>query len=301
MQDLNDLYYFAQVVEHGGFASAGRALGIPKSKLSRRVALLEERLGVRLIQRSTRRFVVTDIDNTYYAHCKAMLVQAEAAEDAILRSRAEPSGVVRMTCPTALLQTRVAQMVADFMVAHPQVQVHLDETNRRVDVIGEGIDVALRVRPPPLEDSDLILRVLGQRVQCLVASPALIAAHGLPAALDDLATLPTLAMGTPQFDYHWRLLGPDGELRQVSYQPRLVTRSMPVLRTAAVAGVGIVQLPKMMMQEQIRRGELVQVLKEWAPQPDIIHAVLPSRRYLLPAVKALVDDLVARFGALREE
>ena len=107
MQDLNDLYYFAQVVEHGGFAPAGRALGIPKSKLSRRIALLEERLGVRLLQRSTRRFSVTEIGQDYYGHCKAMLVEAEAAQEAIELTRAEPRGVVRLTCPVALLHARV--------------------------------------------------------------------------------------------------------------------------------------------------------------------------------------------------
>ena len=109
MQDLNDLYYFAEVVDHGGFAPAGRAIGVPKSKLSRRVALLEERLGVRLIQRSTRRFAVTDVGRTYYAHCKAMLVEAQSAQEAIEQTRAEPCGVVRISCPVALLDARSAR------------------------------------------------------------------------------------------------------------------------------------------------------------------------------------------------
>ena len=157
MKDLNDLYYYVQVVDHGGFAPAGRALGMPKSKLSRRIALLEERLGTRLIQRSTRRFAVTEPGQTYYGHCKAMLVEAEAADEAIALTQAEPRGVVRMTCPVALLDTHVGDMVAAFMVAHPRVQIHLEETNRRVDVVGEGVDVAIRVRPPPIEDSELVL------------------------------------------------------------------------------------------------------------------------------------------------
>ncbi|MGH8516627.1 MAG: LysR family transcriptional regulator, partial [Panacagrimonas sp.] len=113
MRDLNDLYYFAQVVDHGGFAPAGRALNTPKSTLSRRISGLEEQLGARLIQRSTRRFSVTEIGQTYYAHCKAMLVEADAAQEAIDLSRAEPRGVVRMSCPVALLHTRVGKMVAD--------------------------------------------------------------------------------------------------------------------------------------------------------------------------------------------
>ena len=186
MQDLNDLYYFAQVVEHRGFAPAGRALGVPKSKLSRRIALLEERLGVRLIQRSTRHFSVTEIGQTFYVHCKAMLVEAGAAEEAIALIRSEPHGVVRLACPVALLDTRAGPMLAAFMVEHPKVALHLEATNRRVDVIEEGFDMAIRVRPPPLEDSDLVLRPLAEFSQCLVASPALLQRHGTPQGPADL-------------------------------------------------------------------------------------------------------------------
>ena len=116
MQDLNDLYYFAKVVEHSGFAPAGRALGVPKSKLSRRVAMLEERLNTRLIQRSTRNFVVTEVGQRYYEHCRAMLIQAEAAQEAIDELQAEPRGLIKMTCPVGLLNVHVGQMRADFML-----------------------------------------------------------------------------------------------------------------------------------------------------------------------------------------
>ena len=206
MQDLNDLYYYTQVVEHGGFAPAERALGIPKSKLSRRIAHLEDRLGVRLIQRSTRHFSVTEIGQTFLAHCKAMLVEAESALNAIEFTRSEPRGVVRLACPVALLDTRVGEMIADFMVQFPGVDVHLEATNRRVDLLAENIDVAIRVRPPPLEDSDLVMRVLAERRQCLVASPALLERLGMPQAPDDLPSLPSLELGTPQNDYAWTLL-----------------------------------------------------------------------------------------------
>jgi len=300
VQDLNDLYYYVQVVDHGGFAPAGRALGIPKSKLSRRIALLEERLGVRLIQRSTRRFTVTEIGLTYYGHCKAMLVEAEAAEDAIAVVHAEPRGIVRMACPVALLGARVADMVAEFMIAHPRVEIHLEETNRRVDVVGEGIDVALRVRPPPLEDSGLVMRVLANRSQYLVACPELLR-DGVPRVPADLAGLPSLALGTPQQEYVWNLLGPDGAHAAVRHHPRLITRGMPALRAAAVAGAGVVQLPAMMVRDQLVGGELVHVIPGWAPAREIIHAVFASRRGLLPSVRALVDHLARRFGELDED
>ena len=301
MQDLNDLLYFAQVVEHSGFAAAGRALGIPKSKLSRRIALLEARLGVRLIQRSTRHFSVTEIGQTYYTHCKAMLVEAEAAQESIEITRSEPRGVVRMTCPVALLDTRIGAMLADFLVAHPRVELHLEATNRRVDVIGEGVDVAIRVRPPPIADSDLVMRVLTDRAQCLVASRQLLDRLGTPEVPADLARLPSLDVGVPQNEHVWRLLGPDGAEALVHHQPRYITRGMLALRTAAIAGVGVVQLPKMLVTDELAHGELVQVVPQWQPPREIIHAVFPSRRGLLPSVRALIDFLAERLAQLDED
>ncbi|VFR33238.1 Transcriptional regulator, LysR family [plant metagenome] len=297
MRDLNDLYYYVQVVDHAGFAPAGRALGIPKSKLSRRIALLEDRLGTRLIQRSTRRFAVTEIGQSYYTHCKAMLVEADAADDAIAMTHAEPRGIIRMTCPIALLDAQVADMLGAFMVEHPLVTIHLEETNRVVDVVGEGIDIAIRVRPPPLEDSDLVLRVLVERGQCLVASPGLLAG-GVPTVPADLAGLPSMAVGLPQHEHLWELIGPDGARASLHHRPRFVTRGMLALRAAAIAGVGVVQLPSMLVREQLARGELVQVIPGWAPRREIVHAVFASRRGLLPAVRALLDDLARRFDAL---
>ncbi|WP_395683664.1 LysR family transcriptional regulator [Dokdonella sp.] len=297
MQDLNDLYYFAQVVDRGGFAPAGRALGIPKSKLSRRIAALEDRLGVRLIQRSTRYFSVTEIGQTFHAHCKAMLVEAEAAEEAIELTRSEPRGVVRMTCPVALLDMQVGRMVADFMIAYPRVEVHLESTNRRVDVVGEGIDLAVRVRPPPLQDTDLVMRVLGERSQCLVASADLLARHGKPVVPADLLHLPSMDLGVPQSEHVWNLQGPDGAQAAIHHRPRLVTRSMSALRTAAEAGVGVVQLPSMLLREEFARGALVRVIEEWTPRAEIVHVVFASRRGLLPSVRALLDFLAERFAA----
>ena len=301
MQDLNDLYFYAQVVEHGGFAPAGRALGQPKSKLSRRIALLEDRLGVRLIQRSSRRFSVTEIGQTYYAHCKAMLVEAEAAQDSVAMTRSDPCGVVRLSCPVALLHTRVGTMLADFMAQNPRVVLHLEATNRRVDVIAEGFDLAIRVRYPPLEDSELVLKVLAQRSQCLVTSPALLQRLGTVAVPAELHRLPTLDLGPPRPDHVWRLIGPEGAEAEIHHRPRLVTDDMVALRTAALAGVGIVQLPTLVVIDEIQAGRLAQVLQGWAPKKHIIHAVYPSKRGLLPAVRALLDFLALRFDALHED
>ena len=301
MQDLNDLYYYVQVVDYHGFAPAGRALGVPKSKLSRRVSLLEDRLGVRLIQRSSRYFMITEVGQTYYQHCKAMLVEAEAAQEVIDTLQSEPRGVIRMTCPVTLLHVHVGAMLADFMMRYPQVQIHLEATNRRVDLLQEGVDIAIRVRPPPLQDSDLVMRVLSDRGQCLVASPTLVQQFGLPAVPAELNKWPSLGLGAPQQTYNWVLHGHNDEEVILHHKPRFVTTDMIALRRAALAGVGVVQLPLLMVQEQLINGTLLRLLPDWAPRREIIHAVFPSRRGLLPSVRALIDYLAECYAAFDEE
>ncbi|WP_137889092.1 LysR family transcriptional regulator [Pseudomonas sp. 2FE] len=291
MDDLNDLYFYAQVVGHGGFAPAGRALNTPKSKLSRRIALLEERLSVRLIQRSTRRFSVTEIGQEYYRHCVAMLVEADAARAVIERTRSEPQGIVRMSCPTALLNFQVGEVVSRFMVENPRVQVHLEATDRHVDVIGEGLDIALRVRFPPLENSDLVMRVLRESPQRLVASPALVHSLNVPLVPADLAGLPSLDWGPANRDHAWCLEGPNGATALVPHTPRLVTDDMATLRQAALQGVGVVQLPYMVVINDLQQGTLLNIVPDWAPRSGIVHAVFPSRRGLLPSVRSLIDYL----------
>lgn len=300
MQDLNDLYFFVQVVDHGGFAPAARALGIPKSRLSRRIALLEERLGVRLIQRSTRRFAVTEIGHDYYRHCVAMLVEAQAAQELIERSRAMPQGIVRISCPPPLLYFQVGEMIARFMAECPDVEVHLDSTPRRVDVIAEGIDIALRVRFPPLEDNDLVMRVLATSAQRLVAAPSLLKDRTGPLVPADLAGLPSLGWGPPHQRHEWCLEGPDGATALIPYAPRLITEDMVALRFAALKGIGLAQFPTMVIGNDLRDGTLVDVLPAWAPRAGIVHAVFSSRRGLLPSVRVLLDFLAAEFAALDE-
>lgn len=300
MQDLNDLYFFVQVVDHGGFAAAARALGMPRSRLSRRVGLLEERLGVRLIQRSTRRFSVTEIGQDYYRHCVAMLVEADAAQELIDRSRARPQGIVRVSCPPPLLYFQVGEMIARFMAECPDVEVHLDSTPRRVDVIREGIDIALRVRFPPLEESELVMRVLAESTQRLVAAPSILNGRTQPLVTADLAHLPSIGWGPPHQRHEWCLEGPDGATALIPFMPRLITEDMVALRFAALRGIGVAQFPTMVVRADLENGSLVDVLPQWKPRAGIIHAVFSSRRGLLPSVRALLDFLAAEFGALTD-
>ncbi|MEQ8262879.1 LysR family transcriptional regulator [Pseudohaliea sp.] len=301
MQDLNNLYYFAQVVEHGGFAPAGRALNLPKSKLSRRVAQLEQALGTRLLHRSSRRFSVTPLGRQFYEHCRAMLVEAEAAEQAIAAHQREPRGHLSVTCPTGLLGFHVGDLLAGFLTRYPRVSIDLEATNRRVDVVAEGVDIALRVRPLPIEDSDLVMRSLSDRGQVLVASPQLLQQVGEPACPAELSSLPSLSRGTAQSRHQWVLEDGNGREERVAHEPRYVTTDMAALLAAAKAGAGIVQLPLLMVGNELRAGALVPVLPGWNPPREIIHLVFPSRRGLLPAVRALIEHLAEAYRLIEED
>ncbi len=291
MQDLNDLYYFAQVVEHGGFAPAGRALGLPKSKLSRRIAQLEERLGVRLLNRSTRHLSVTELGRAYHRHCVAMLVEAEAADELIERNLAKPRGTVRLSCPPSLLHYLITPLLVRFMAQCPDVEVQVEATSRRVDVVREGFDMAIRVRFPPLEDSDLAMKVLSRSPQRLMASPGLFEERMRPSVPGELAGLPSLDFEQVDRQHLWALDGPDGATAQIRHRPRLVTDNAETLHQAALAGLGVVKLALLVAGHDLQAGRLVDVLPGWEPRGGILHAVFPSRRGVLPAVRALLDFL----------
>ena len=296
MEDLNTLYYFTQVVEHRGFAPAGRALDMPKSKLSRRIAELEDRLGVRLLHRSSRHCTLTEIGQAYYQRCLAMRVEAESAAELIERNRSEPQGVVRISCPTALLNTWVGPMLTRYMLKYPLVEVFIDSTNRRVDLIHEGIDIALRVRFPPLENTDMVMKVLGNSTQCLVGSPALAQRLSSPATPADLSGLPSLHWGGAQREYQWELFGADGASALIRHTPRMITDDLLALRHAVLAGIGIAHLPKVVVRDDMAAGRLVELVPGWTPKCGIVHAIFPSRRGLLPSVRTLIDFLGEEFS-----
>jgi DNA-binding transcriptional LysR family regulator len=294
LQDLNDLYFFAAVVEHAGFSAAGRALGVPKSRLSKRVAQLEDRLGVRLLQRTTRRFVVTEVGERFYAHCRAVLEEAQAAQDAVDELRSEPRGVVRLSCPVSLAQTVLAHVLPDFLVQYPKMQVRVLSSNRRVDVIGEGYDVAIRVRSKLDDDGNLVIRSFGQTRTLLVASPSLLEVHGRPQLPGDLTRLPALSMQEHEGAQMWPLLSAAGEQASVEIHPRMISGDFAVLLEAARRGIGVALLPEFVCAPAITRGELELVLPQWSAPQGTMHFVYPSRRGMLPGVRALVDFLAER-------
>jgi DNA-binding transcriptional LysR family regulator len=291
VNDLNNLYFFAKVVDFGSYTAAAKALGLQTSKLSRRIAALEKELGVRLINRTTRRLSLTEAGKTFHRHCAALLAEAQAAKEAMSQILASPQGLVRISCPTGLLQGGVADILARFLAEYPRVRIALDATNRRVDVVDEGLDIAMRVRMPPLEDSDLAMRAFGPDEMILVASPELIAAHGEPQTLEDIARMPTLSMASADERATWRFLGIDGEPAELTHSPRLYTDDLFTLRRAALQGTGAALVPHLLVASDLESGALIRLLPSLKAHIGIVHAVFPSRRGMVPAVRALLDLL----------
>ena len=291
MHDLNDMLYFAEVVDRGGFAAAGRALGIPKSRLSRRVGELEERLGVRLMQRTTRKLSLTDAGELYHRHCVAMREDAEAAEEAVSQVLTEPRGTIRVTGPVTLAQSTIGRLLPQFLQRHPHVRVDMQVDNRVVDLVQEGIDVALRVRPTLDDSGSLVVKNLGPTYAMLVACPELLAREGGVTSPDELHKLPTLAMSAADGRASLKLLGPAGKSFELQHRPCDTANDLMTLKYAVLAGTGICFLPDYMCSDEVKRGELVEVLPGWAPPPAVVHAVFPSRRGLVPAVRRFLDFL----------
>ena len=293
MHDLNDMHYFAQVIAEGGFSAAARKLGVPKSTLSRRIAQLEEELGVRLIYRSTRRLALTDIGREFLTHCETVVAGAEAARNSIDRVQQAPRGTVRVTAPMDLSRAMLAPALPEFMAEHPEVIVKLDVMNRRVDLVEEGVDIAVRVRPT-VEDSSLVMRPVATSATVLVAAPALIQRVGEPETPASLERFPSLSMAIADGRYRWSLRSSEGRTAVVQHEPSLITDDMVVLRAAAIASIGVVMLPGFVCYPAIEEGLLQPVLADWEPPAGQIHIVYPHRRGLLPAVRVLVEFLARR-------
>ncbi|MGO7028809.1 LysR family transcriptional regulator [Rhizobium johnstonii] len=289
--DLNDYAYFAEVVAHGGFAAAGRALREPKSKLSRRIAGLEERLGLRLIERSSRRFRVTDTGQAFYERCRAILAEAEQAEALVAQAQAEPGGRVRFSCPTGMV-TLIGGLMSSFLIRFPKVRLQLVATDRAVDLIEERIDLALRVRSSLASDAGLTMRSLGVSTRILVASPQLASTI---ASTEQLATMATLATTDASDDHEWHLEADDGRKQIIRVQPRLGCEDMATVREAAIDGLGVALLPDHLCRDALQAGRLVRVLPAWRGVRGTVHLVFTTRRGLSPAVRALIDHLASGF------
>jgi DNA-binding transcriptional LysR family regulator len=294
-QDLNDLMYFSQIVDHGGFSAAERVLGVSKSRLSRRLSDLEAKLGVRLLQRSTRRLALTEAGRVFYAHCSAMLGEARAAFDTVSQLRAAPRGTVRVSCPVTVSHMMLSPMLPQFLLQYPEVSIDVQVTNRIVDLYEDGIDVALRVRSVPPRSENVIVRPLMTTHQLLVAAPSLLKRLGRPESVDDLGRFETLDLPVEDGRHVFHLEGPNGERRDIAHTPRLVTADIGSIFAALKSGIGIAVLPEMNFAPAMADGSLAPVLPGWSSPKPNFYAVFLSRQGLSPAVRVFVDFLVEAF------
>lgn len=296
LSDLDDFYCFALVVEHGGFSAAERATDIPKSKLSRRVYNLEEHLGVRLIQRSSRHFAVTDIGMNIYRHAQVMMNAAQAAHDLVDHLSIQPRGVIKVSLPVSIAQNEIAKILPKFLKTYPEIKVQLIVSNRRVDIINEGIDVALRVRSNLDDDPNLVLRKFENIEQHLFASQAYLNEFGDLKQPEDLSDHQILSMSDEHLDQYIIVHDHKKQQKKIKVNPVVMGSDLMMLAQLARQNCGIVLLPDSIVQDYVQSGELVRVLPDWKAPHGIFHVVYPSRRGLLPAVRVFIDYLVEQLS-----
>lgn len=301
MNDLNNIFYFAKIVEHGSLSAAADALGVAKSVLSQHLTRMESDLGVRLIQRTTRKLQITDIGRRYYERCRAVLVEVERASGVIDDVREVPRGRVRVTCPLNFAQVFMAPLLAEFMARHAEVQVVLKISNDDVDMIAEGYDLALRI-VPCIKSSSLIVRSFTLSRHLLVASRDFVQRHGRPRVPADLRELPSVGGALPMAPggrYQWSLSRAD-ETQTITYHPRLLSEDLFVLKEAALSGVGVAELPRSVCADELADGQFVELLPQWQLPEMNLYAVYPSRNGLTLAVRMLIDYLTANLPPMVE-
>ncbi len=275
MHDLNDLFAFAKVVQHGGFSAAARALHVTKSSLSKRVARLEEFYGVRLIERSTRSLRITPVGRAIHEQCETMVAAAETAAVVAAEAISLPRGIVRVACPPGL-SNMMRPILSGFMAAYPEVRLALAVSNRRVGLVEDGFDVAIRVRERVDTDQDLVVQRLGVSRRILVADPAHLSRRAPVRAVTDLPNGPLLAVGDEVIDERWTLWHEDGEEAFVDFTPRLAFSDLQVLLEATLDGTGIALLPEIFAREALSSGRLVHLLPAWRAPDSIVHLVFTS-------------------------
>lgn len=293
--DLNDYFYFVHVVEKGGFTRAAESLGIPKSRLSRHIVQLEERLDTLLIQRTTRQSKITELGEVFYQRARAALDQVELAEAEIKRKKNTLSGRVTLSCSVGVAQFALKELIARFMTDNPQITVLQQVTNQTIDLIASGVDMSIRGHTDPLPDSTLIQRPLAVVEWNLFASPE----YPIPetATPADLKTHQTLALGWQASGDRWRLHHQSETTETVQIAPRLKSDDMATLKEAAGEGLGIVALPAYTCRDELASGKLLRVLREWHAGRAHLSLMMPRRSGFAAPVVALQEFLQAEFAA----
>jgi len=294
MDRFQEMRAFVAVVEAGSFVRAADAMQLSKPAVSRQVAELEARLGVRLLHRTTRKLSLTEEGDVFYARCKEVLGVLEEAEAEVTARRDRAVGVLKVSAPVSFGLLHLAPLWAGFMAAHPDVSLELSLSDRVVDLVDEGFDMAVRIARLP--SSSLVSRRLSSTRTVLCASPRYLKAHGRPKHPSDLARHQVLAYNLLSIGESWEFTGPEGAVT-VKVQPRLRTNSGDTCRAVALLHQGIILQPSFLVAEDLRAGTLVEVLPQWKTLELGIYAVYPSRKHVLPKVRLLIDHLARALAA----
>ena len=291
-QDLARIRAFVQVFDSGGFSSAARQHGRSKALLSKYVTDLEDYLGVRLMNRTTRKLSLTEAGEAYYREASALLQQLDELDATITDQTAEPRGLLRVSAPRNFGESTLAPAIYEYLAKYPKVTLDLRLEDRYVDLVDEGIDVALRIST--LADSSLIARKIADMHVVVGAAPGLLKQHGVPRHPEDLRHLPCIIDVNLQGQSNWRFIE-DGKTISVPVNGPLRVNSPLAARKAAIMGLGFVVLPSYLAEPAVASGELVPVLADYLPTGQTLQAVYPHRRHLAGKVRALIDHLVAWF------
>ncbi|WP_335951588.1 LysR substrate-binding domain-containing protein [Acinetobacter beijerinckii] len=300
MNSFDDFHYFYLVVKHGGFSAASEAENISKSKLSRRVIELENKFNVNLIQRTTRHFKVTELGQEFYDECCKVIAQVECAENVLLKQKSEPQGLVKVSCPPLMMHFQIRKLLNQFLKTYPKVEIALELTSRRVDVLHDDIDIAIRTSFEPNEDSSLIIRDVIQTEHCLVAAPELLQGKQIT-HFSELSGYPSVALGIQKNQYIWHLCGVNhDEIVDVPYSPRVRSNDLAGVYYAVSDGLGIADLPYLTVQADIEKGKLIHILPEWKSNRGTVQLVYASRKGQRLVVEKLLEMLIENLRRLPE-
>lgn len=292
MHSFDDYYYFYLVVKYGGFSSASDASNITKSKLSRRILELEAKFNVTLIQRSTRHFKVTPLGQEFFLECEKIINQVECAHNVLLKQKSEPQGLVKISCPPVMMRYQIRGLLNEFLKRYPLVQVEMELTSRRVDILHDDIDLAIRTNFSANEDSSIIVRDVIKTTHCLVATPELLQGRTIefPTEINEF---PTIVLGTQKSNYQWNLSRlTSNEHVELPLQPRIKSNDLAGVYYSVIDGLGIADLPYLTIQEDLKAGRLVHILPEWCSNIGTVQIVYASRKGQRLVMEKLTEHLI---------
>lgn len=292
MHSFDDYYYFYLVVKHGGFSAASEASNITKSKLSRRILDLEAKFNVTLIQRSTRHFKVTPLGQEFFGECAKIIEQADNAQNVLLKQEIELQGLIKISCPPVMMEHQIRPILNQFLKKYPKVRVELALTSRRIDVLHDDIDLAIRTNFSSNEDSSIIVRDVIKTTHCLVISPELLGDREIQ-HVTELCEFPTIVLGTDKPHYHWHLHHiQQREEIDIPLQPRVKSNDLMGAYYAVLDGLGIADLPYLTVERDITSGRLIHLLPEWCSNIGVVQLVYASRKGQRLVMEKLIEDLV---------